>query len=190
MSKLSTLRMYLRRHPKLAQPTDLYTHRVTLLDGSELDLASWRGEPTLFVNTASKCGFTPQYDGLQDLYERYHDRGLNILGSPSGDFGGQEFDEAEEIGAFCRQSYGVQFPLTQRTSVRDEPDPLWRELISQPNSAPPRWNFTKYLVGADGLLRDHWGPTVRPADARIVTGIDAALQEAGTQERRGGDSNP
>jgi glutathione peroxidase-family protein len=175
MSKLSTLRMYLRRPPKLDQSTDIYAHTVTLLDGGELELSTWRGHPTLFVNTASKCGFTPQYEGLQDLYERYHDRGLNILGSPSGDFADQEFEDAEEIGAFCQRNYGVQFPLTERTSVREHPGPLWQDLISQPNSSPPKWNFTKYLVSADGRLIAHWGSTVRPEDEKITSAIDAAL---------------
>ena len=104
MSKLSTLKMYLRKSPKREQATDLYTHRVTLLDGGELDLANWRGQPTLFVNTASKCGFTPQYEGLQSLYDRFHDRGLNILGSPSGDFADQEFEDAQRSARSARRT--------------------------------------------------------------------------------------
>lgn len=178
MTTLSTVKTLLRRQPKREQPTDLYAHRVTLLDGGELDLAQWRGHPTLFVNTASKCGFTPQYEGLQELYDRYHDRGLNILGSPSGDFMDQEFDDATEIGAFCQRNYGVQFPLTQRTSVRADPDPLWAELISQPNSSPPKWNFTKYLVDGDGRLIAHWGSTVKPEDEEITSAIERALADA------------
>ena len=177
MGKLSTLRMYLHRPQQLEHPTDLYEHTVTLLDGGELDLASWRGKPTLFVNMASKCGFTPQYEGLQSLYERYHDRGLNILGSPSGDFADQEFDDADEIGAFCEQNYGVQFPLTERMSVRVEPSPLWQDLIRQPNSAPPKWNFTKYLVGADGRLIDHWGSMIQPDGAQVTSAIERALAD-------------
>jgi len=175
MSTLSTIKMYFNRPAKLEEQTDLYNQKVTLLDGGELDLAQWKGHPTLIVNTASKCGFTPQYRGLQSLYEQYHDKGLNILGSPSGDFNDQEFEDESEIGAFCQKNFGVQFPLTERTSVREDPDPLWRELISQPNSAPPKWNFTKYLVGADGRLIDHWGPSVKPTDDRITSAIDAAL---------------
>ena len=178
MSKLSTLKMYLHRPQRLEQPTDLYAHKVTLLDGGELDLANWRGKPTLFVNTASKCGFTPQYEGLQSIYERYHDRGLNILGSPSGDFADQEFDGAGEIEAFCQENYGVEFPLTERTSVREQPDPLWLDITSQPNSAPPKWNFTKYLVGADGRLLAHWGSTVKPEDEKITSAIERALADA------------
>jgi glutathione peroxidase len=175
MSLLSTARMYLRRTSKLDQQSDIYDHQVKLLDGSELDLASLRGHPTLIVNTASKCGFTPQYEGLQKLYESYHDRGLRLLGSPSADFADQEFDDAEEIGAFCQKNYGVTFPLTERTSVRAEPSPLWSDLGRQPNSAPPVWNFTKYLVGADGKLIARWATKVKPEDPQIVSAIEAAL---------------
>ena len=177
MSKLSTLKLYLHRPQQLEQPTDLYAHKVTLLDGGELDLANWRGRPTLFVNTASKCGFTPQYEGLQALYERYHDHGLNILGCPSGDFADQEFDDAGEIAEFCQSDYGVQFPLTERTSVRKQPDPLWRDLTSQPNSAPPKWNFTKYLVDGDGRLIEHWGSIVTPDGEKITAAIERALAD-------------
>jgi glutathione peroxidase len=177
MTKLGTLKMYLRKTPKLAAPTDLYEHTVTLLDGGELDLLTFRGHPTLIVNTASKCGFTPQYEGLQSLYDRFHERGLEMLGSPSGDFADQEFEDAEEIGAFCQKNYGVQFPLTERTSVRDNPDALWRELIAQPNSAPPKWNFTKYLIGADGQLIDHWGSAVKPDGPQIMGAIERALAD-------------
>jgi glutathione peroxidase-family protein len=175
MSLLSTARMYLRRTAKLNQPTDIYDHRVTLLDGGELDFASLRGHPTLIVNTASKCGFTPQYEGLQKLYDTYHGRGLQLLGSPSGDFADQEFEEAKEIGEFCQKNYGVSFPLTERTSVRADPSPLWSDLARQPESGPPVWNFTKYLVGADGRLIARWPTKVTPEDPQIVQAIEAAL---------------
>jgi glutathione peroxidase len=177
MSILTTAQMYLKRTPKLPQPTDLYDHKVTLLEGGELDLASLRGKPTLIVNTASKCGFTPQYAGLESLYERYGDRGLQILGSPSADFAGQEYDDAEEIGAFCEKNYGVKFPLTERMSVRADPTPLWRDLARQPNSGPPVWNFTKYLVGGDGRLIARWATKVKPEDPEIVGAIEAALAD-------------
>jgi glutathione peroxidase len=175
MSVLSTLRMYVRRTSNLDQPTDLYAHQVKLLDGGELDLESLRGHPTLIVNTASKCGFTPQFEGLQTLFERYGDRGLQVLGSPSADFNDQEYDDAEEIGAFCQKNYGVSFPLTERTSVRAEPSPLWRDLARQPNSGPPVWNFTKYLVGSDGKLIARWPTKVKPEDPQIVAAIESAL---------------
>jgi glutathione peroxidase len=175
MGMLSTLTMYLRRTPKLDQPTDIYDHQVTLLDGGDLDLGSLRGKPTLIVNTASKCGYTPQYAGLQALYEQFSERGLQVLGSPSADFAGQEFDDAGEIGAFCQKNYGVTFPLTEKMSVRADPDPLWRDLAQQPGSGPPAWNFTKYLVGADGKLIARWATKVKPEDPQIVQAIEAAL---------------
>ncbi len=113
--------MYLHKAPTLSEPTDIYDHQVKLLDGGELDLQTLRGKPTLIVNTASKCGYTPQFEGLQALYQRYGDRGLQVLGSPSKDFNDQEYDEADEIGAFCQKNYGVTFPLTELTSVRADP---------------------------------------------------------------------
>jgi len=175
MGIASTVRMYLRRTPKLSEPTDLYAHRVTLLDGGELDLAELRGHPTLIVNTASKCGFTSQYEGLQKLHERYSGRGLYVLGSPSADFADQEYGDNDEIGSFCQRNFGVQFRLTERTSVRARPGPLWSDLARQPNSAPPVWNFTKYLVGADGKLIARWPTKVKPEDPAIVAAIEAAL---------------
>ena len=175
MTVLSTLRMYLRRSPKLKDPTDIYAHRVNLLDGGEFDLAALRGHPTLIVNTASKCGYTPQYGGLQALHERYGDRGLQILGSPSADFAGQEYDDAEEIGAFCTKNYGVGFPLTEPMSVRADPHPLWRDLAQQPGSGPPVWNFTKYLVGPDGHLLARWPTKVPPEDPQIILALEEAL---------------
>ena len=175
MAILSTLRMYLRRPRKLANPTDLYAHRVTLLDGTELDLEGLRGRPTLIVNTASKCGYTPQYQGLQELHERFGSRGLQLLGTPSGDFAGQEYDDPAEIGSFCEKNYGVSFPLTEKMSVRADPHPLWSDLARQPGSGPPVWNFTKYLVGGDGRLVAHWPTKVAPDDPRIITALEAAL---------------
>jgi glutathione peroxidase len=175
MNMLSTLRMYTRRNQRIAEPTDLYAHRVTLLDGGELDLASLRGRPALIVNTASKCAFTPQYEGLQKVHERYSERGLQVLGCPSADFADQEYDDAQEIGAFCQRNYGVTFPLTERMSVRAQPAALWSDLARQPGSGPPVWNFTKYLVGADGRLIDRWPTKVAPEDPKIVAAIEGAL---------------
>ena len=178
MGWLSTARLYLKRSKPLEQPTDLYAHRIGLLDGGELDLATLRGAPTLIVNTASKCGYTPQYAGLQELYETYGPRGLNVLGCPSEDFAEQELDEAAEIGAFCQKNYGVTFQLSEKVSVRADPVPLWEDLSRQPDSAPPNWNFTKYLVGADGHLVSRWGTKVKPEDPSIAAAIEAALPEA------------
>ncbi len=179
MSILSTLRMYGRRGPKqVSEPTDLYDHTVKLLDGGELDLRTLRGRPTLIVNTASKCGFTPQYKGLQALHERYEDRGLHVIGTPSPDFAHQEFDDAGEISDFCERNYGVSFPLTESMSVRADPAPLWEDIARQPDSSAPAWNFTKYLVGADGKLLGKWSSKVSPEDPKIVQAIEAALADS------------
>jgi glutathione peroxidase len=175
MGLLSTLRMYAKRTKTLDEPTDLYAHRVGLLEGGTLELESLRGKPTLIVNTASKCGYTPQYAGLQKLYDTYRDRGLQMLGSPSGDFGGQELDDAEAIGEFCERNYGVSFPLTEKMSVRADPDPLWEDIARQPGSAPPPWNFGKYLIGADGRLIKRWATKVEPDDPDVIAAIEAAL---------------
>ena len=172
---LKTLGMYARRTRRFERQSDVYAHTVTLLDGSTLDLTTLRGHPTLIVNTASKCGFTPQYEGLQRLYDTYHARGLEILGCPSGDFAGQELDAPEEIGAFCQRNYGVSFPLTEKISVRADPHPLWADLARQPGSAAPGWNFTKYLVGGDGRLIARWSTRTTPQDDAIALEIETAL---------------
>ena len=175
MGMLSTLKMYAKRTKSLDEPTDLYDHSVELLEGETLDLGSLRGRPTLIVNTASKCGYTPQFEGLQRLYDTYGDRGLQILGCPSGDFAGQELEDGEAIGEFCQRNYGVSFPMTAKMSVRAEPDPLWADLARQPGSAPPVWNFSKYLVDGDGKLIKRWATKVTPEDPDVVGAIEAAL---------------
>lgn len=175
MGLLSTARMYLRRTQKAEEPTDLYAHSVELLEGGTLDLGTLRGRPTLIVNTASKCGFTPQFEGLQQLHETYGERGLQLLGCPSADFAGQELDEAAAIGEFCQRNYGVSFPMTAKMSVRADPDPLWRDLARQPGSAPPVWNFSKYLVDGDGRLVRRWATKVAPQDPDVVAAVESAL---------------
>jgi glutathione peroxidase-family protein len=180
MGLLSTVRMYARRSPSLDEPTDLYAHSVPLLEGGTLELETFRGRPALIVNTASKCGFTPQLEGLQALYAEYHDRGLEMLGCPSADFAGQEFDDAAETAAFCQRNYGVTFPMAATMSVRAEPAPLWEDLARQPGSGAPAWNFTKYLVGAEGRLLRRFSTKVAPDDPGLVSEIEAALQSAAT----------
>ena len=175
MGMLSTVRMYMKRTKTLDEPTDIYTHEVGLLEGGSLDLATLRGKPTLFVNTASKCGYTPQFEGLQQLYDSYHERGLEIGGCPSGDFAEQELDSDEAIGEFCQRNYGVKFTMTEKMSVRADPDPLWEDLNRQPGSAPPVWNFSKYLVGADGKLIKRWATKVTPDDPDLVSAVEASL---------------
>ena len=179
MGLLSTAKLYFHRTSTLDEPTDLYEHEIGLLEGGTLDLRELRGRPTLFVNTASKCGLTPQFAGLQELYDTYGGRGLQIVGSPSGDFAGQELDDDAEIADFCERNYGVSFTITEKVSVRADPHPLWSDLARQPGSAPPVWNFSKYLVDGDGKLVARFSSKVKPGAPQIVEAIEAALKPKG-----------
>jgi len=152
---------------------------ITTLDGGTLDLGSFRGRPMLLVNTASKCGYTPQYEGLQELHERYGDRGLVVVGFPSPDFGGQEFDTAEEIRGFCTLNFGVTFPLSERVHVRGgDAIPLFAELTRDTPEGirgDIKWNFTKFLVGPDGRVVARFESGVEPTSDEIVSAIETLL---------------
>jgi glutathione peroxidase len=149
------------------------------LDGGTLDLAALANGPTLIVNVASKCGLTPQYEGLQQLYERYADRGLSVVGVPCNQFGEQEPGTHDEITAFCSSNYGVTFPLTAKLDVNG-PDrhPLYEELTTTPDAegkaGDVQWNFEKFLVGRDGSVT-RFRPLVTPDDPAFVAAIEDAL---------------
>ena len=129
----------------------------------------------LVVNTASKCGNTPQYDGLEKLYEQYGDDGLVVLGFPSNDFLGQEPGTEEDIQEFCRLTYGVEFPMFEKTSVKkDNAHPFFQSLADA-SGTYPTWNFHKYLIGRDGQLIAEFSPRTKPYDPKLVSAIDAAL---------------
>jgi len=157
-------------------------HTVTTLEGDSLDLSTFRGRPLLIVNTASKCGYTPQYAGLQRLHERYSGRGLVILGFPSNDFGGQEPGSASEIGAFCRKNYGVSFPMMAKVHAKGpEIAPIYRTLTEQTAEdirGEIKWNFTKFLVDADGNVVARFGSSVEPEDPALVAAIEKLLPQA------------
>ena len=175
MSLLSTVRGITQRG-SVATSSDLYRHVVPMLDGSELNLESQRGRPTLLVNTASQDGFAPQFHGLQQLYDRYREQGLLVLATPTGEFGGNELDEPSEIQQTVESLYDVEFPLTAPMAVRFDPSPFWASVAGQPNSGPPVWNFTKYLVGPDGDIRGWWSTNVRPENRRIRDAVEAILE--------------
>ncbi len=145
----------------------LYDIPVRRLDGSETTLADWRGQVLLIVNTASQCGFTPQYAGLEALYKKYRDRGFAVLGFPCNQFGAQEPGTANEIGAFCEKNYGVSFPMFDKVDVNGQnAHPLYQLLKQQ---APGilgtdgiKWNFTKFLVTRDGKVVSRHAPTTSP----------------------------
>lgn len=147
------------------------------IDGEPLPLAQYKGHPLLVVNTASFCGFTPQYTDLEKLWERYKDKGLIVLGVPSNDFGAQEPGTAAEIKSFCA-TYDVSFPLTEKQKViGPDAHPLYRWIAAELGEAGvPRWNFHKYLIDGDGALVATWPSRVKPTDTEVTAAIDQALK--------------
>jgi glutathione peroxidase len=146
------------------------------LSGGDIQLAEYAGKPILVVNTASQCGYTPQYAGLQELWTRYRDRGLLIVGVPSNDFGGQEPGGAAEIAETAQHQYGASFPITAKAEVRGpNSHPFYKWAISQRPLDPPRWNFHKYLIGRDGLIVASFPSDIEPTDARVIAAIEKQL---------------
>tara|TARA_R110002072_G_scaffold81181_11_gene186103 strand:+ start:2866 stop:3345 length:480 start_codon:yes stop_codon:yes gene_type:complete len=146
--------------------------------GEPLDLAQKQGSVLLVVNTASKCGFTPQYDGLEELYRRFADRGFEVLGFPCNQFGGQEPGDADEIAQFCKVNFGVTFPLMEKVDVNgSEASPLFdwlkREAKGVLGTEAIKWNFTKFLIDRDGEVVRRYGPGDKPA--AIAADIEALL---------------
>ena len=155
----------------------LFDFNLTGLDGKPLSLAQFKGHPVLMVNTASECGFTPQYDGLEKLWEDYKDRGLVIIGVPSNDFGGQEPGKAAEIATFCRKNFGVTFPLADKAVVSGpEAIPVYKWAGTQAGFlGKPSWNFHKYLFSKDGQLLDWFASTTEPESPKIKNAVEAAI---------------
>ena len=147
------------------------------IDGGTLKLADFRGKPVLVVNTASACGYTPQYSGLEQLWRKYRDRGLVVLGVPSNDFGAQEPGAEPEIRSFCETNYGVDFPLTaKQTVIGGAAHPFYRWVAAEfGEAAAPKWNFHKYLIAPDGGLAGLWPSGVEPLAPEITSAIEAAL---------------
>lgn len=148
--------------------------RAPSIDGANTPLSKWRGKVVLVVNTASQCGNTPQYAGLQQLWERYRSRGLVVLGFPANDFGQQEPGSEAEIKKFCSVNYRVTFPMFAKVVTRGAgQSPVYRFLTAK--HGEPEWNFHKYLVGKDGQVVRAFAPTVQPDDAELRAAIEAAL---------------
>ena len=138
--------------------------------------STYGGQVLLVVNTASKCGFTPQFEGLEALHARYKARGFAVLGFPSGDFMEQEFTDEKEIQQFCTLTYGVKFPMFQKVSVKgDAATPLYKDLAKAAGEAP-KWNFHKYVIGRDGRVVGSFGSRTKPDDPQLVAAIEQALQ--------------
>ena len=151
---------------------------VTDIGGREVDLSEFRGQVLLVVNTASRCGFTPQYAGLEALYRQYADQGLAVLGFPCNQFGAQEPGSSEEIAAFCDSGYQITFPLFAKVEVNGpSAHPLYRYLKAEApgilGTRAIKWNFTKFLVGRDGVVQRRYAPNTPPAE--LAADIAAAL---------------
>jgi glutathione peroxidase len=153
-----------------------YAFSFTGLKGGDIKLADHAGKPILVVNTASQCGYTPQYAGLQDLWARYHARGLMIVGVPSNDFGGQEPGGPAEINKTAHGEYGVSFPLAAKADVKGpSAHPFYKWAAHERPGETPRWNFHKYLIGRDGLLAAAFSTQTEPTDPRVIAAIEKEL---------------
>jgi glutathione peroxidase len=166
--------------PSVAQPAaaeampTIHAFTMKRLDGTETSLAGWDGKVLLVVNTASKCGYTPQYQGLQQLHAKYSERGFEVLGFPSNDFGGQEPGTSEEISKFCISIYDVNFPMFEKVKVvGQDRSPLYA-LLSDARGEP-KWNFHKYLVDKHGRPVQAWPSKVEPGSPEIAAAIEAQL---------------
>ncbi len=156
----------------------IYDFSPNRIDGSRESLATYRGKVLMIVNVASKCGNTPQYEGLESLYEKYGEQGFVILGFPANDFGGQEPGSDAEIASYCRATWGVEFPMFEKISVTGEDaHPLYAFLTSRPTpiGGEIEWNFQKFLVGRDGRIVERFSPHTQPFDPRLVEKIEALL---------------
>ncbi|MEV5000546.1 glutathione peroxidase [Nocardioides sp. LML1-1-1.1] len=157
--------------------TSLSDFTATGIDGQQVDLSSYDGSVVLVVNTASKCGFTPQYQGLQELYDTYGERGFTVLGFPCDQFGHQEPGDEDEIATFCERNFGVSFPLFSKIDVNgDDTHPLFEWLKKEQGGllgGKIKWNFTKFLVGRDGQVIDRFAPTTKPE--KLTSDIEKAL---------------
>jgi glutathione peroxidase len=158
----------------------VYDFTAESLVGKTVNLDQYRGKVLLIVNTASKCGFTPQYEGLEKVYEQFKDKGVEVLGFPCNQFGSQEPGNADEIGAFCQKNYGVNFPMFAKIDVNgDNAHPLYKFLKSEGRgilgSEAIKWNFTKFLVKKDGSVFKRYAPATAPKD--LMGDIEKLLAE-------------
>ena len=153
----------------------IYDFKIKSIENKEIDLSVYKGKKILIVNTASECGYTSQYAGLQELSDKYKDK-LVIIGFPANNFGEQEPGDNTEIKGFCTKNYGVTFPLSSKISVAgDDIDPLFKWLTEQPNpdfTGPIKWNFEKILIDENGKVVHRWRSKITPMSSEIVTAID------------------
>jgi glutathione peroxidase len=156
-----------------------YAFSFPALSGDDIRLAAFTGRPLLVVNTASLCGYTPQYAGLQELWSEFRERGLTVIGVPSNDFGGQEPGGAKEIAETAQHHYGVTFPIAGKVAVKGpNAHPFYKWAAEARPKEVPRWNFHKYLVGREGYISEAFAESVEPTDTRVKTAVARALTAA------------
>ena len=155
----------------------IHSFKVKTIDGKEVPLSTYKGKTLLIVNTASKCGYTKQYDGLEALYAKYKSRGLVVMGFPSNDFGGQEPGTDEEIKKFCQTTFKVDFPMFSKGPVKGPgKQPLFEALTAAaPQAGEIKWNFEKFLISTDGQVIQRFDSKVTPEDSKLVQSIEANL---------------
>jgi glutathione peroxidase len=172
----------LAQGPKTEAPMSgltAYAFSFARLDGGDIRLADFAGKPILVVNTASLCGYTPQYAGLQELWTRFHDRGLMIVGVPSNDFGGQEPGTASDIMETAHHQYGVTFPLAAKVVVKGvAAHPFFKWAAAERPLATPHWNFHKYLIGRDGRIAAVFSTQTEPTDPKVIAAIARETERA------------
>lgn len=173
-----------------AEAPNVHAFEVETLRGEAVKLDKYRGKVLLIVNTASRCGLTPQYEGLQALYEEHRERGLVVLGFPCNQFGAQEPGTAQEIETFCRERFEVSFPLFAKVEVNGEgAAPLWRWLTARKGGAI-RWNFTKFLIGRDGEVVERFEPKTAPDAEALREALERALAAPAPAEAAGEQARP
>ncbi len=179
----SVLLLFAAACPAIAQdassPRTLHSFTVRDIDGKDVELSRYKGKVVLVVNVASRCGYTPQYRQLQEVYEKYKDKGLAILGFPANQFGGQEPGSDVEIKGFCTSKYNVSFDMFSKVVVKGKDiAPLYQWLTDKEGKfgGDVKWNFTKFLIGKDGHIIGRFEPGTRPDDPKVIDAIEAAIR--------------
>ncbi len=172
LAGLVSLACVLKNDDKMEKENSIHSYSFVSLNGDTIELNTFKGKKILFVNVASKCGFTPQYEGLQELHDKYKDK-LVILGFPCNQFGEQEKGSSDEIQSFCKKNYGVEFLMSEKIDVKGvNQHPIYKWLTSKElngkNSTSVKWNFQKYLVDEDGIWIDYWYSLTKPKSSKIT----------------------
>jgi glutathione peroxidase len=153
----------------------IYDFTMNSIDGAPTPLSQYKGKVVLVVNVASKCGFTPQYEGLEAVYKKFRDKGLVILGFPANNFGAQEPGTEAEIKQFCSRKYSVDFPLFSKSDVKGDNQNALYHYLTAAKGGEIKWNFTKFLIGRDGTILDRFEPAVKPDSPEVTAAIEQAL---------------